>query len=459
MWRELIHIKKAKDKKNRKKIIKLIVLVFLSGFSCYYFLFMEPANNCNNPLNNIDAIRREVPYRLLWTECLGEGYLKSALDIEIDSAKKNVYIMGEDQAEIVPEGCNEHLYRSKARRVYLLKYNENLRTESQIFWELDEFSACFPQRLIINPEKDKIYISGFAVGCSYHPAGYCKDYFFVVFNTSLHPQCSRTEKLRAGSVRYVYPNIVTNSHHSIYEVLRQSSGSIDIRKYTTSGFLIWREILGVNSLQVTSVASHDKYLYISFRGFQAENGLFGEGEVEFTEDLVKISTNGKIIWHKFWIERELWYSEKAALLPDSRGNLYYLVDKVIKFNLDGEIVWSIPKYSARKLFVDSHDNLYLLGKDLLKFNPEGHMIWNFSNTKSISDIAIDEEDNIYMLSFSEGKVVLRKYEYCSDWLRCVGSSIYNVLWIVFVNGLIICVFILILVIVLLEIRNLTSQNF
>ena len=111
----------------------------------------------------------------------------------------------------------------------------------------------------------------------------------------------------------------------------------------------------------------------------------------------KYNQLGNLIWNKY-------YNEAAILFDidtDSQDNIFGISkNSFMKFNSDGNLIWTLNLSDCKKIRIDKNDNIYILtNSELFKFDEDGNKLWQMSTTSSL--IELDDDNNIYLLEFNE----------------------------------------------------------
>ncbi|MHA1252910.1 MAG: SBBP repeat-containing protein [Candidatus Helarchaeota archaeon] len=217
---------------------------------------------------------------------------------------------------------------------------------------------------------------------------------------------------------FLMSNIVSNSY-SMFFLNSLTNKNVEEKYYK-----IWNIIWGGPEIEWAPGLTIDQEDHLYLVGF---TGSFGAGNRDIY--LMKISTDGRIIWNITW---------GGTGNDDSYGVIVYnnsiyvavmtknfgvggLDSGVIKFDENGNVVWNItwggPKHDrAYDISIDSKGDIYIAGCTtsyglgsndifLVKFNQSGALIWNTTFGGTLMDycygIYISQNDEIYLVGWTE----------------------------------------------------------
>ncbi|NVM34230.1 MAG: SBBP repeat-containing protein [Candidatus Lokiarchaeota archaeon] len=193
-------------------------------------------------------------------------------------------------------------------------------------------------------------------------------------------------------------------------------GNIFVVKFNNSGSLLWELIWGTSESETFSDISIDNL-----------NNIYIVGESDFKSVLIKINSSGNELWNTSIV----YGSYSQAITTDSQNNIIYAgTDILTKYNTNGEVLWfrflkDIDFLSD--IAIDNKDNIYILEDRTIrcpdnvffdgvcqcictavfvdKYNSSGDFFWEIRCTGCNSaggyGISLDSLNNLYICGISQ----------------------------------------------------------
>ncbi len=199
--------------------------------------------------------------------------------------------------------------------------------------------------------------------------------------------------------------------------------------------VIWGKQIGTSEEEGADDLTLDKKGNIYIAGWTGGN-LFGQHQGKRDIFIVKMDSNGQILWSKQLgtAEEELCVKiatdgENVYLLTDTEGGWFGESlgrDDIIllKFSSDGQLLWGKRLGGSEQDFcadiaVDQQGNIYIIGNTgsnlfakkrnayevfLAKFDAAGNLLWGKQFEDGLDAIVVDHQGNIYVSGGSYDKV-------------------------------------------------------
>lgn len=267
-----------------------------------------------------------------------------------------------------------------------------------------------------------------------------------------------------------YFDLKVDSSNNVYVVgYCNISGAFQalIVKYNSSGVLQWQKIVGPYTNLPVSANSID---------FDSSGNIYALGTVTVSPGyyafyLLKIDTNGNLIWQKQYDDGN--NNQGFSIKLDSSNNIYMLGYRgtygssvyktiLIKCDSSGSILWQKSLQSGytdtpKTVKIDSTGYVYVAGTTnngsihtvfLAKYDNSGTLQWQRALTGSnpiCNGMSIDSNDNIYLAGSGSNGALIVKYNTSGvlQWQRKLMQSIVNSIYFNSVtnntNGDVVCV--------------------
>ncbi len=105
--------------------------------------------------------------------------------------------------------------------------------------------------------------------------------------------------------------------------------------------------------------------------------------------------------HKFFKTYNVSGYQSYDITTDSKDNIYIINEKMLmKYNSDGNLIWTKNISDYKKLRIDKNDKIYILANSqLFKFDEDGNKLWQMNTTSSL--LELDADNHIYLLESNE----------------------------------------------------------
>jgi len=236
-----------------------------------------------------------------------------------------------------------------------------------------------------------------------------------------------------------------------YEPPGDTNRNIFVIKYDSNGAILWEIISGGSGYEVGYDIAIDKKNNIYVVGYTFSYGLGGDDVY-----LLKINSNGEILWKKTWggPNGEIGYS----ITIDNISNIYITGYThsfgegesdafIVKYNSTGTQLWNTTWGGSeidvgKSIAIDNTSNIYITGYTrnfgagesdafIVKYNSTGAQLWNTTwggdNTDLGHGITIDNKSNIYVTGYTdvfgpgESDAFIVKY-------NSTGTQLWNKTW-------------------------------
>lgn len=196
-------------------------------------------------------------------------------------------------------------------------------------------------------------------------------------NKNITSQSWRKDKEAASS-------LAIDSNGNIYSGPSNSSSGRFLDKLTTDGQIIWQKF-EYESIRNIAISESDDIFFTTL----SSNG-----------QLIKINRNGDIIWRKN-------FQNINGVVIGEEHNIYISqVDRLIKIDYDANIIWERAfigigsiEYKNGYVYVNNSEKSNIA--KISKLTTNNFLLWEYNHespTSLLSNIAVDNEDNVY---FSE----------------------------------------------------------
>ena len=246
------------------------------------------------------------------------------------------------------------------------------------------------------------------------------DQWPVWFNNSNGP--NSLKKIHNDNLGYVY-------------IAGTDTAKFILCKYDSLGSKIWMQSFESSQSKVGSmVIDKERNIYLAGSMRREESGVDGV--------LIKLNTNGEILWQKIYNYMQQGNDYFSDIAMDSTGFIYVTGTSyaaatsadfiTIKYDKDGNQLWSMRfsgpynyRDSAVAIAVSNSGDVYVTGTGIrinssydyltLKYSNEGNLVWaNYYNGTGnggdfASGIAVDDQGNVYVTGRSYGFFTLSDY--------------------------------------------------
>ncbi len=233
-------------------------------------------------------------------------------------------------------------------------------------------------------------------------------------------------------------SIAVDSSENIYAIgsasFGQSSFYLVFFKYSSSGNILWSKNYLNNPDSVSEglkvVLDHQENSIIGYLKYQQHSS------VNFT----KYTSSGDSVWTTT-IKDDTSDYQLNCLLADTLGNVYAALTQsyysggdvpeiktiLLKLNQNGSIVWYdlIEADTPRNLKFDNDSNILLETHGdgrVLKYTQNGDSLWNYNSNGLLTDIAIDNDNNILLSGYTGG---IGSFDYMINKISSEGNEIWS----------------------------------